>query len=338
MRWITPGVVSQRADIVSLVFMFIGPDADSSSSLAVVICTRNRPANLETLLICLSSQRRVPALVIIVDSSDGADSELVVKLVGENHQIPLKYLRSSPGLPRQRNVGISFLESLEDWKLLKYVWFLDDDIEFGSSFIADGIQILEQHEDCSLLGAYDPQGHSMFSKIGTSLVSLQIARGGKLLKSGLALPPLPKREFQEADFVPGFSMLVRAPALSAVRFDSKIRMYGEDIEFQLRLRSSGRIGCSKSLEVVHNASPIARESARDISAFSDGFRWRLHNQYPHQVSGVMVIFSSIALLVSDLVLALIARSRIRLESARGHADFILRLVRKQPSEQQLDQS
>jgi len=273
-----------------------------------------------------------------VDSSDGTETELVVKRAGEKRQIHLKYLRSNPGLPRQRNFGISFLESLERWDQPKYVWFLDDDIEFDSSFLANGLRIIESYPDCSLLGAYDLQGHSMFSKIGTSLVSWQVARGGRLLRSGLVVPPVPRREFQETNFVPGFSMLVRAAELSVVRFDSAIRMYGEDIEFQLRLRSFGRIGCSRSLGVVHNASPIDRDNARDISAFSDGFRWRLHNQFPNQVSGFMVIFSTMALLVSESVLALISRSRIRLESALGHADFLFRLIGKLPTEQPFEQN
>jgi GT2 family glycosyltransferase len=318
---------------VSLWHMAKSSTSNFFPELAVVVCTKDRPAHLSNLLTCLSRQSKLPRTIVVVDSSHGVDSQAVVSEWGRIAPAQLHYLKSEPGLPRQRNVGIDFLKRLWSWKSLKYVWFLDDDIEFGSGFLESGLKVMNGFSDCMLLGAFDLQGHSLFSKIGTSLVSLQRARGGKLLKSGLVVPPMPERTFEETDFVPGFSMLVRASALSHVKFDSEIRMYGEDIEFQLRLRRLGIVGCSKELGLAHNASPINRESARYISAFSDGFRWRLHRQHPDKVSGVMVLFSTIALLISDLVLALVGRDSIRLESARGHVDFVTRVMRGKPTEQ-----
>jgi GT2 family glycosyltransferase len=149
------------------------------------------------------------------------------------------------------------------------------------------------------------------------------------------MPPRPSKAFEESEFVPGFSMLVSTEMLARVKFDSSIRMYGEDLEFQIRLGSFGRIGCSSHLGLDHKSSPINRESARSISRYTDGFRWRLHKQFPTRVWGPMVIFSSLVLFVGNLIDAAIKWSPERLASALGHWDFLRSWSQRLPMEQQV---
>jgi GT2 family glycosyltransferase len=305
------------------------------AQLAIVICTKDRPDQLKNVLQCVFAQTVQPTTVVVVDSSEDARSESLCSELNSADGSSLVYLRSAPSLPHQRNIAIEYcLENGQSCQL-SYIWFLDDDIVFEKFFFQRGLEVFLEQRDLALLGSYDKNFTSISSKLVTSIASLQIARGGRILRSGLVVPPIPHKRFQEYEFVPGFSMLISIEALDKVRFDSSIRMYGEDVEFQLRLAEVGRIGCSKLLGLCHNSSALNRESARNVSSYSDGFRWRLHKDFPELVWGSMVILSSMALLLGNITYALINWCPTRLSTALGHWDFLLRLLRRLPVEQQI---
>ena len=305
------------------------------TELALVVCTKDRPDSLSKLLDCIDSQSLTPGRLLIVDSSQGDVSKHLFRKFSQASPISTTYLKAEPGLPHQRNVGIYHLMRLDVSLRPKFVWFLDDDIEFDSHYLERGIDVFNSASDLALLGSYDVRGIKPFSKLATSIASLQLAKPGKLLRSGLVVPPYPKAKFEECDFVPGFSMLFDAEVFDKIGFDGSIRMYGEDLEFQMRLSALGKIGCSSDLRVVHNSSPLNRDSWREVSAFSDGFRWRLHKQFPDKVQGSRVIISSALLFLFGLILSIVEKSGPNFYSALGHRDFLCRLVRKEPVEQRL---
>jgi GT2 family glycosyltransferase len=272
---------------------------------------------------------------LVIDSSEDKRSESVFRVFDSVSSVSFVYLRSLPGLPHQRNVAIDYILSIEKSVRPSHVWYLDDDVEFGESFFERGLEIFLSRPDLALLGAFDENGPKRSAVVVASIASLEIAKMGKVLRSGLALPPRPEKTFEECEFVPGFSMLMPTEVLMKVRFDSSIRMYGEDLEFQLRARNFGKIGCSNNLGLKHNSSPLNRDSARSVSGFSDGFRWRLHKQFPELVSGFVVIYSSLALLAGNLIFGLIKGSPERLSMAIGHGDFLSRLLRRLPVEQSI---
>lgn len=306
-----------------------------TATLAVVVCTKDRPNQLMKVLRCIGSQTFRATAVVVVDSSTDTRSETVFNKFSRGRAGSFFYLKSSPGLPRQRNEAIDHLLRMGPSSRPSHTWFLDDDIEFGKDFFELGMKVFLVEPGLVLLGAYDHRVPSKVSEIVTSIASLQLAKGGKVLKSGLVMPPRPSKAFEESEFVPGFSMLLSTETLARVRFDSSIRMYGEDLEFQLRLASYGRIGCSGQLGLDHKSSSINRESARSISRYTDGFRWRIHKQFPTRAWGPMVIFSSLVLFVGNLIDAAIKWNPERLATALGHWDFLRSLSQRLPVEQQV---
>ncbi len=128
-----------------------------------------------------------------------------------------------------------------------------------------------------------------------------------------------------------------APAqiLTSVKFDFSIRMYGEDLEFQLRLGRLSHMGSSGELGLKHCSSSINRESARIVTCYADGFRWRLHQQFPTLVWGPVVILSSLLLFFGNLVHAFVSWCPETVATALGHGDFLFRLVQRKQVEQQI---
>ena len=87
----------------------------------VVIATRNRSDVLALSIPLLLEQSRAPQRLILVDSSD--DHELVRRTVSEATRgagLPVELVHAEPGLPLQRNLGLSRVES-------DVVFFPDDD-------------------------------------------------------------------------------------------------------------------------------------------------------------------------------------------------------------------
>tara|TARA_R110002049_G_scaffold55701_2_gene154081 strand:+ start:2921 stop:3838 length:918 start_codon:yes stop_codon:yes gene_type:complete len=88
--------------------------------LSIVICTKDRPDDLNRLLDSITHQNLLPNSLIVVDGSDDPVEHVVKRFSGLN----IDYIAvRPPSLPKQRNVGISRLKKETDW-----VGFLDDDL------------------------------------------------------------------------------------------------------------------------------------------------------------------------------------------------------------------
>lgn len=78
------------------------------TTYSTIVATRNRPDALALSLPLILAQSRPPETVLVVDSSDDprTNAELVAQLAAGT-KIPLAHRTSSPGLPLQRNIGLS---------------------------------------------------------------------------------------------------------------------------------------------------------------------------------------------------------------------------------------
>src|SRR3954471_11550169 len=96
----------------------------------LVLCTRNRPDEVRTCLDTVRVQTHVPARVLVVDSSDDDATERLIADLRGNWPVDskLEYLRSEPGLTRQRSVGIDATDE-------EIVHFVDDDTVLDVGYI-----------------------------------------------------------------------------------------------------------------------------------------------------------------------------------------------------------
>lgn len=301
----------------------------------VVICTRNRPEPLASILEDLGKQTRRIRLVLVVDSSDSPLSSEYFRSFQSRQIDEIIYLHSRAGLPYQRNVALNYLNQF--WSAADTVHFLDDDVRIDPNFISVAKSLVCAYPEASVIGAWDRGLVLSKSNLLRRIALLGDFRNqGKLLRSGCAFPPIRPSEVQVVDWCPGFSLNFSVKHLLGFWFGGRYRMYGEDLEACLRLRDLGPILVSPELSLNHHQNEVGRDQSRAITYFSDVFRWRLSRLAPKHVAGISVIWSTFALLAGELLLAIKRNSRSGVQNALGHAQFFFDLVTNRLKEQEVE--
>jgi len=108
----------------------------TSTDIAVVVPTKDRPNGIRDLLCSVAGQSARPGRVIIVDSGEPLDSVLS-EFTGA---LPLEYYRSPPSQIRQRNLGLSLLN-----QSTPLVATIDDDIVLESNSFAEVLEVLNSY-------------------------------------------------------------------------------------------------------------------------------------------------------------------------------------------------
>lgn len=224
-------------------------------SLDVVICTRNRPLELAACLRSLATQTERPDAVVVVDSSDEPQPLPDVGL-------PVRSVRSAPGLPLQRNLALRHVSA-------DLVTFLDDDVELEPGYVAVIRRWFLSSEDC--VGASgnitnDPRRPAL-SRAFRWLFDLS-NDDGVLRQSGdvayLRHPHTPSR----VDVISGSNMTFRRCALGGIRFREDLGRYAymEDADVALQLRDVGSLWMLPAAKLVHHRSRMARLPRREYIA------------------------------------------------------------------------
>jgi GT2 family glycosyltransferase len=220
----------------------------------VIICTRNRREDLEEALSSLRQQSRQPELVTIVDSSDASESqELIGRIQGEVG-FQLRYCRSLPGLPLQRNVGIRMSRG-------DVLHFIDDDVILDPGYLAALAKSFEDSDD-ALTGAgglivnQEPRSPRWWWR----LALLDSKRQGVVLPSGVNIMVSSASSGFDVEWLSGCSMSYRRSTFDTVKFDESLAGYAlmEDVDFSLRASKLGRLALVPSALLVHKVSQVGR--------------------------------------------------------------------------------
>lgn len=303
----------------------------------LVVCTKDRPDSMRQLLQALGRQRSLPHRVLIVDSSlDTETFDLVAKFRAV-FPAQLDYLSSLPGLPHQRNMGIAAIAESANADKYDFIHFIDDDVVPANDYFEQAVMLLEKNPQAVCVGGHDEGLPAPSSARLRDALFLGSARTrGKVLKSGIAVVCIPIQPIEEVDWVPGHSMNFRSGPLVAERFDGRARMYGEDIEMQLRIAKHGTILCAKALRVRHFSESASRDQLRVATRFDDGFRWELTKRYPTRFSRAAVVSTTVLLGIGELVGWVFGQNPAGLQRARGHTDFLWAAIRGNETQQLVD--
>ncbi len=172
----------------------------SQLAYSVVIATYERPDELRTTLESLSTQTRLPAQVIVVDSSPDPRSEAVV--AGMTTRLPLHYERATrPSAAVQRNAGASRVRT-------PLVAFIDDDVFVPTETLEKMCDVFERDADGKVGGVaarIDGMQHTTPSGLLWWYYRLQAGYahptyGGKLFGPGINC--LPSYTEGEGDLIP----------------------------------------------------------------------------------------------------------------------------------------
>lgn len=305
------------------------------SNTFVVLCTRNRPQLLESLLRELEQQTCKITKVLIVDSSDKPLSKESFRSFSLSQIGEIDYVHSRPGLPYQRNVALNYLKTF--WSESDTIHFLDDDVRVDPEFIGIAKSVLYSHPEASVVGAWDRNSYRAKSSFWRKVtLTGDLKNRGKLLPSGCSWPASNPITEEIVDWCPGFSLNFSANKLSDFWFDGRYRMYGEDVEACLRLSELGPIIVSPDLSLSHIQNDSGRDQHQAVAYFSDAFRLRLSRLQPQRISKFLVIWSSIALLVGELSASLVGASDHGVQKAMGHAKFLFDVLIGRTHEQTVE--
>ncbi|MEM9148604.1 MAG: glycosyltransferase [Pseudomonadota bacterium] len=262
-------------------------------SYAAIVATRNRAEALALSLPLLLAQSRLPAEVVVVDSSDDpAPVAAVVEATAKTAPRPVRLVRAKPGLTHQRNVGLSETTA-------PIVLFPDDD----SLLYPDAAErILETYERdregrLSAIGGREadrpPQGIDQ----SAAPAEPPPGPGGRLIRAirlwvdrrltgaspfehlGRTLnarhrPPdwLAAANCLPVAYVTGFRMSFRRSAL--LGFDETLERYAwfEDIDAHLGAMRTGLVVAHLDALVHHHRFPGPRGDGRTIG------RWAVLNR------------------------------------------------------------
>ena len=236
------------------------------SDCSLIIPTYRRPAETVTLLqnLLQHDSADVPSQVVLVDGSPGDETELEASRWIANSQAPfdLVYVRSSPGLTRQKNVGVDISSG-------EYLYFLDDDTkpepgyfrELRAVFVADKRKLIG-----AAGGAITNEMDLPLSVRWKIRLALRIAPRLEPMRydaSGMSLPRALVKPFSDtrrADIVPGGASCFRREVFRTYRFSEFFTGYsnGEDVEMSLRTGKTFQIAWCGSARLTHHPAPGGR--------------------------------------------------------------------------------
>ncbi len=223
-------------------------------SVSVIIPTKNRHSDLDTIVRSLLAQTVLPTELIIVDQS--ARQTLVNPA---NLRIQYIYEPSLSGASTARNVGMAVATG--------DIWlFLDDDVVLESNFIEEIIAAYTAGVSgvSGIVTNYErPPMRQLFWEIlfmrGPFLDDRQrIYRSADKLRKGL---PIPVRQFGAG------LMSFRASTIKDLRFDPNLTgaSPGEDIDLCARLPMGSRLVMTPKARLVHRRSPEGRDATHWLS-------------------------------------------------------------------------
>ncbi len=233
--------------------------------LDLIICTRHRPAELSAVLSSVGRQLAIPALVVVVDSSDDDLSRSIVERRAE--QWPdgstLQYLHAGPGLPHQRNVGIEATSN-------EIICFLDDDVELEPDYftaIASAFSADSAHE-IGGVGAtiLNQPARPRLWKLDAAL-GLDSPIEGVVLRTGRNVRVVtPKQESLRVEWLAGLATAYRREVFAEHRPNEMLTVEGEDVEFSYRVAQDWQLVVLADARVSHTESLMNRPDRAESAA------------------------------------------------------------------------
>ncbi len=251
------------------------PDIDSSVSL--VICTKDRPEDLDRLLASVLKQEPLPTEVIVVD--DGSLSGVPHAASFQDLGVAVSHHRKPrPGICRSRNLGARLAQCA-------LVMYLDDDTVLAPGYIREMSALFRrQPEVMGARGLSDTTDGPATRRGQHAWQALERffmlrGRGHRVLRSGFGSPAW--EDFTQASsvqFLTGCTTY-RKSIFDTIQYDEALEelgpyAFGEDLAFSYRVgMEHGTLIYLPEARLAHLRNTRPRLAPAHLS------RLRLHNQY-----------------------------------------------------------
>jgi GT2 family glycosyltransferase len=231
----------------------------SNCEFSIIICTINRASlvmNLVSNLIELHAKSNFEIVIVENSGDDALFEELNERVVKLKTKEKLYLVKSYPGLPTARNLGVSVSSG-------EFIVFLDDDIYFEKNFLDTLKSIFYRDDEVVGVGASIQNATLDFNKPRFCFAN---HREGKITKSGRAFWFTNLEGESDVDWIPGCFMAYRRRIFESIRFDPNLQKgptkgyaLGEDLDFSLRANKFGKLIATGEIRINHNFAKNGRE-------------------------------------------------------------------------------
>ncbi|HUN81782.1 MAG TPA: glycosyltransferase family 2 protein, partial [Phycisphaerae bacterium] len=234
-------------------------------SLAVVICTKDRPESLRRTLASIWPQTRAADELIVID-----DGRMSPQLIEQIHQdaarngIPATIHRNPrTGLTSARNHAADISKS-------DVLVYLDDDVDCDRDFLREIESLMS---DSAVTGVTASVAEPAFESTAGRLYQLGYKIAGWWRVGPRRLPPMPPpRALADpeiairARWLSGAAMALRRDIVRRERFDESLTQYalGEDREMGYRLAPHFWLLESRRAQVMHRRETAQRTDSRRL--------------------------------------------------------------------------
>jgi len=257
------------------------------SGLSIIICTKNRPADLGITLGSVFQQRSLPDNLVIVDDGNADDTRTLLKKYDSISGVRIIHFHpknESSGLPAARNLGIGTIPDQTG-----IILFLDDDVTLEESYLEIIQDLFLKNPDlCGATGFIRTGYHdrSLPVKVlllitGTLLPCLIPVSlfGPRVTWTADSLYPIFKKPMADtvpAQWLSGCNMAYRSTVFcEGARFDEHLVFYalGEDMLFSHLLHlDRKKLLLSYNARLIHRISGESRIPLFRKLAMTFGYR------------------------------------------------------------------
>jgi GT2 family glycosyltransferase len=235
--------------------------------VSVVICTKNRVQELIGCIKSVIAQSLSPDELIIVDAGDTEKAYLKIKEEFPQYS-RFKYIHTKPALTYQRNIGVR--NSSGD-----IIFFLDDDMVLDKDFIKEIVKVFEKDSEKKIGGVMgnivnNSKPKNILKNIRTNLhvlltriFLLPTFGNGRFRSSGCPTFIHGAKEIRNVEFLSGGLTAYRKEAFKDLKFDEDFldaHLYTDDEDFSYRVSQKYQNVYTPYAKLVHNPSPIGRDS------------------------------------------------------------------------------
>ena len=212
---------------------------------------------------CLNSlliQTYQPDEVIIVDSSCAGETEAVCS--GFAQSLNLEYIRSNPGLARQRHVGIAHAQG-------DALSFIDDDLLLEKDYLKNvRATLMRGYDGCTGCNTGARNSGIIKNVFLKSFMLVHWNGEGKIQLSGYPAYLSSPREKERIECCPGGVSSYRRKVFDRFQFNEGLpRDVGEDVDFSYRASKYFNFVYDSTIRCFHKVSPISRPN-REIQFFA----------------------------------------------------------------------
>lgn len=239
----------------------------------VILCTRNRLQDAVSFLKSLALQIESADQLIVVDSSSQPINEInnFLEVFNEKKfpRTQLIYKHTSPGLPYQRNVGISLATK-------DILYFFDDDTILEPNYLQEMNAVFSAYPEYAggmgTVSNTPPKQDNIFRFARNIVHSIFLLQSnyssGKFKASGIPTHAYGTTDFKKVEVLGGCCMAFRSSALEKHKFDEALNGYAfmEDCDISRRVSYDAPLFYNPKARLLHLESPLARDRIVDNRA------------------------------------------------------------------------